>query len=82
MTEATDQLARDLAQAAKTKAETHEILCTERWEQQRTAMVLVQHTIDGIKKNLDTSIGKIPAGIITGLTGVVGWLIARAFPTH
>lgn len=76
-----DQIARDLAQAAKTKAETHEVLCTERWEQQRTAMVLVQHTIDSIKKSLDTSIGKLPAGIIGVLMGLVGWFAARAFPT-
>jgi len=74
-----DQDARDLAQKAFSRIDTHEVLCTERWNQLRVAMGMVQKSVDTMSRN---TLGRIPAGIIAGLTGLVGWLAARAFPLH
>lgn len=77
--ETLDQDARDLAQKAIGRIDTHEVLCTERWIQQRAAVITVQNTLDAMTKNM---LGRVPAGIIACLTGLVGWLAARAFPIH
>ena len=74
-----DQDARDLAGKAMSKIETHEVLCTERWNQQRIALGMMQKTLDVMSRN---TLGRMPAGIIAALTGIVGWLAARAFPIH
>jgi len=74
-----DQDARDLAQKALSRIDSHEVLCTERWNQQRVALALVQATLDVMNKS---TLGRIPAGIIATLTAIVGWLAARAFPLH
>ena len=74
-----DQDARDLAQKAMGKIETHETLCTERWNQSRIALGVLQSTLDTMARN---TLGRIPAGIIAALMGAVGWLSARAFPLH
>ena len=80
--DAIDQHARDLAQMALSNGNSHEALCEERWQQQKIGMILVQKTVDEIKKGMENSIGRMPAGIIAALTGLVGWLAARAFPLH
>ena len=74
-----DQTARDLAQRAFSRIDTHEVLCTERWNQSRIAIATLQASLDSMSKNM---LGRIPAGIIACLTGLVGWLAARAFPLH
>lgn len=74
-----DQDARDLAHKALSRINTHETLCTERWNQQRVALAMVQKTLDVMSR---TALGRIPAGIIATLTAIVGWLAARAFPLH
>lgn len=74
-----DQDARDLAHKAMGKIETHETLCTERWNQSRVALGVLQSTLDTMARN---TLGRVPASIIAALTGLVGWLAARAFPIH
>lgn len=77
-----DQTARDDANEALGRIDSHEKLCTERWQSQREAMVRVEKTMGEIKTCVDDKIGKLPAGIIAALTGVCGYLAARAFPIH
>jgi hypothetical protein len=74
-----DQEARDIGHKAIGRIDTHEVLCTERWNQQRIAVAVMQKTLDTMAKN---TLGRVPAGLIAGLTGMVGWLAARAFPIH
>ena len=74
-----DQEARDLAGKALSRVDTHEVLCTERWNQQRIAMALVQNSLDTMAKN---TVGRVAAGIIACLTGLCGFLADRAFPFH
>lgn len=74
-----DHDARELARKAMARVDTHETLCTERWNQQRLAMSMLQRSLDQITRN---TLGRVPAGIIACLTGLVGWLAARAFPIH
>ncbi len=76
--ETMDQDARDLGHKAVARIDAHEILCTERWLQQRVAVAALQGSFDIMSSNM---LGRIPAGIIAILTGLVGWLAARAFPT-
>lgn len=75
-----DQVARDDANHANGRIDSHETLCTERWTQQRQAMVLVQTTVDEIKKRMDKTIGHVPASIIAVMASIIGYLAARAFP--
>lgn len=77
-----DQEARDLAKEAKSKIQSHEQLCTERWDQSRLAMERLEVCVEKVQKAMDERIGKIPASIIAALTGLVGFLAARAFPLH
>lgn len=69
--------AREEAAEAHRKIKSHEELCTERWNQQRLSMGIMQRCLDDLAKN---SIGRMPAGIIGVLMGACGWLAARAFP--
>lgn len=77
-----DQDARDLAHTAIAKVKSHEELCTERWNQARAATVRVELALAILQRGMDEKIGKTPAAIIAGLTGLVGWLASRAFPLH
>lgn len=77
-----DEGARDVAYDAKFKIESHERVCTERWEQARLAGNRVEAAMGKLQDAMDERIGKVPAGIIAGLTGLVGFLAARAFPLH
>ena len=77
-----DQDARDSAGAAMSKITGHELLCTERWNQQREAMSRVEVALKEVGVKVDKQMGKIPAGVIAALTGLVGFLAARAFPLH
>ena len=74
-----DQEARDLAHKALGRMDSHEAVCTERWNQQRLALGILQKSFDAMAKN---TLGRVPAGLIACLTGLVGWLAARAFPIH
>jgi len=74
-----DQDARDLAHKALGRMDAHDVLCTERWNQQRKAMEMLQRSLDQMSRNM---LGRIPAGIIAVLSGLVGWLSQRAFPIH
>ena len=78
--DAVDQVARDMANRALNHTDSHEVLCTERWAQQKLSMALVQKTLGEIQDSMNATIGRLPATIIAGLTGVVGFLAARAFP--
>lgn len=80
--QALDQEARDLANDALARSKAHEELCSERWTHQSDTMARVEKIIGEIKTAVDDRIGKLPAGIIAGLTGLVGYLSARAFPIH
>ena len=80
--EVLDQEARDAAAKVGAHLDAHEVLCTERWYQQRMAVAEVKSSVDAITKKLDNSMGRVPVGLIAGLTGLVGWLAARAFPLH
>ena len=75
-----DQEARDLANRALSRVQSHEVLCTERWGQQRDTMARVEHTLADIQIGISRRIGMVPAGTIAGLVGLCGWLAARAFP--
>ena len=77
-----DQDARDAAAKVGAHLDSHETLCTERWLQQRAAVLELKACVDAITKKLDNSMGRVPVGVIAGLTGLVGWLAARAFPVH
>ncbi len=77
--EGLDQEARDLAADALAKSKAHEDLCTERWLHQAATMARVEKTIGEIKTAVDDKIGKLPAGLIAGLTGLVGFLAARVW---
>ncbi len=77
-----DQEARDIAHAADAKVTAHEVLCTERWGQARAASVRVEVALAGLQKNMEDRVGKGPATIIAALTGIIGFLAARAFPVH
>lgn len=78
---AMDQEARDRADEALSKAISHELLCTERWRTQGEAMARVEHLMADMNVALNDRIGRLPAGIIAALTGLVGFLGARAFPS-
>lgn len=77
-----DQMARDAANEAIGRIDSHEKLCTERWTSQREAMARVEKAMAEIKICVDDKIGKLPAGIIAALSGLCGYLAARAFPIH
>lgn len=77
-----DQEARDTARKAVATAETHEILCEERWKQQRLAMSRVEVILDEIKNSVEKRIGIYPAAAISWLMALCGFLAARAFPLH
>ena len=77
-----DQEARDLANDAIARSEAHENLCTERWEHQKEAMARVETALGQVKACVEDKIGRLPAGLIAGLTGICGYLAARAFPLH
>jgi len=77
-----DQDARDCARDALAKISSHEALCTERWNQKRLALESLQAAVDDLSKSMDTHIQRVPAGVIATLTGLCGWLAARAFPIH
>ncbi len=74
-----DHEAREGVAKALARMDTHETLCTERWNQQRLAVGAVQTTLDAMEKNM---LGRFPAAAIACLTGLVGFLGARAFPIH
>ena len=80
--EEVDQEARDIARDALAKLSSHETLCTERWNQQRQALENLVSTVSGLQRSLDRTIPKLPAAVIAGLTGLVGYLADRAFPIH
>lgn len=77
-----DQEARDLAAQALARETAHEVLCTERWNQQSNAMARVEVAVKDVKDKVDKQIGKVPAGVMMAMTGIIGFLAARAFPTH
>ncbi|MEI9995078.1 MAG: hypothetical protein WDM91_10820 [Rhizomicrobium sp.] len=88
-----DQEARDLAKQAMARGEAHEDVCTERWTQSRDgqarvegAVAALQNAMDerikALEKAMNDRIGKMPASVIAALTGLVGFLAARAFPVH
>ena len=77
-----DQEARDRADHALAVASSHEILCNERWQQQALAMQRVEDAVKAVTAALNDKIGQLPAGIIATLSGLVGYLGARAFPFH
>jgi len=79
---AVDQEARDIANDARSRSDAHELLCTERWNAQGATMIRVEKNIEEIKDAVNDRIGKLPAGLIAGLTGLAGYLAARAFPVH
>jgi hypothetical protein len=62
--------------------DSHEVLCTERWNQLRNTLTDLQKSVDGTKKKMDNSLGRLPVGVIATLSGVCGWLADRAFPFH
>ncbi len=74
-----DHDAREAVQKVGGRLDTHETLCTERWNQQRLALAGVQKALEDINRS---TLGRLPASIIAVLTGLVGWLSARAFPMH
>lgn len=82
--ETLDQEARDCAKDAMSKLNTHEVLCTERWGQQRAALetltvsvARLQNSFDGVSNKF---LSPVAVGLIAGLMGLCGWLAARAFP--
>jgi hypothetical protein len=75
-----DQEARDRADDALAQSASHEILCNERWETQRSAMVRVEGSMVRIEKSISEKIGRIPAAIIAAMGTVIGFLAARVFP--
>lgn len=77
-----DQEARDMAHDAIARSKAHEEVCTERWLHQAESMGRVEKIIGEIKLAVDDKVGKLSAGLIAGLTGIVGYLAARAFPIH
>lgn len=77
-----DQEARDIAHAAAARVESHEELCTERWSQARAASLRVEVALSAMQKSMEDRIGKVPATIIAGMAGIIGYLAARAFPIH
>lgn len=79
---ALDQEARDRANDAIARSEAHERLCTERWDTQARAMARIEKTMEAVETAITDKIGRLPAGIIAALFGLVGFLGARAWPTH
>lgn len=77
-----DQDARDLANKALAKIEAHEGVNEQRYNQTKDSLARVEVLIESMKRTFDNMVGRVPAGIIAGLTGLVGWLAARAFPLH
>ena len=72
-----DQNARDLAEEALSLSRAHEALCNERWNNQNATMVRVEKTMAEVKVAFEDKIGRLPAGVIAGLTGLCGFLAAR-----
>jgi hypothetical protein len=77
-----DQEARDRADEAASHIESHEKLCTERWNQSRAAQDRVEGALKSLQDAMNDRIGKLPASVIAILMGICGFLAARAFPTH
>lgn len=63
-------------------ARAHEEVCTERWRSQGEAMIRIEHTMEAVNAAISDKIGKLPSGIIAALSGLCGYLAARAFPIH
>lgn len=72
-----DQEARDLGTKAISQISTHEILCTERWEQSRAALARVEAQLTKLSDAMNNRVAWIPASIIMLLMGAVGWLVHR-----
>ena len=77
-----DQEARDLATEAKNQIKAHEDVCALAWANNNKTLERMEQAIAKLQDAMDDRIGKIPASIIAALTGLVGFLAARAFPIH
>jgi hypothetical protein len=69
-----DQEARDDAQRANSRQDSHERLCEERDKNTAAAIVRIEKAIGDITAAVNKRIGQVPATIISLLTGVVGLL--------
>lgn len=85
-----DQVARDESARNEARQDMHEAVCTERWQQSKEGLARVETgladfrkdvgiKIDKLQKGIDERIGKVPASVIAGLMGVIGFLAERAF---
>lgn len=74
-----DQEARDLANQATSKIESHEQVCAERWRGANQAQTRVENTLANIQKAMDDRIGRIPAAIITVMGTVIGAFASHTF---
>ncbi len=45
-------------------------------------MIRLETAVGELKKSVDDKIGRLPAGIIAALMGIVGFLGRGAFPMH
>jgi hypothetical protein len=77
-----DQDARDTANDALAASKAHELICDLRWKTHAEAMIRVEAALVEVNKAIHDKIGRMPAGVIAALTGLVGFLAARAFPVH
>lgn len=77
-----DQDARDAAADAKAIMTSHERLCTERWDQQRQTSARIETALSEIRGSVNKRVGQLPASIISILMGLIGFLAAKAWPTH
>lgn len=77
-----DQKARDIGTGAQDDIVRHETLCEERWKNQLLSMGRMETSMAAIQVAMNDRIGRTPAVIIATLTGLVGFLAARAFPLH
>lgn len=80
--EVPDQLARDEAAKNEARQDKHEAVCTERWQQSKEGLARVELVLGTVQKAMNDRIGKIPASIIAAMTGIIGFLAARAWPIH
>lgn len=76
-----DQDARDRATTAFSRMESHEKLCTERWAEMRKALEDIREELKECRTSLNKRIGTMPAGIMTVMGSIIGFLANFAL-TH
>lgn len=74
-----DQEARDAASNALGKITAHEMLCAERWKNNKDATDRIEASLTDLRRVVNKSVGIVPASFIGVLLTLCGFFGERAF---